>query len=1191
MTDMAGIAGNAVSVYQQALSTVSNNIANVSTDGYSRQDVSLSALPVTKAGNVFMGSGVAMDRVKRQYDAFVESNLRNTTSDLEAQGPMVNYANRVVDVLGSSTMGLNTALDAFFASARTVSGDPSSTVLRSSFVRDAQGVADRFGQLSAQLDLVQEQTQQELDNSVNQINALTSQIAKVNIQLAKQKSEDAQPPDLLDQRDLLLKQLSEFARMNTRFTPNGIVTVSFGPTINADVVVDGQKALMIQANYEAGGSPEKASLVLDPYGKAIALNGISSGSLAGIMNFRDQVLGSSRNALDGLAKTFANEVNTLHQQGIDGYGNPGQALFSFDSSIQSAAGGMRVSFEDPLRVAAGAQFRVVEGSENPSGTNASISYDEKPSPSVGTNNALPPPPPPGPPALQSAVPNSGNVSTARQVSVSSSLGVAAVASIANGMQDVSLYLDGMQAGQQLQIYTRDGRHVLGAPLTDSVALDNLMTKENGFAAGATLSDEYLNQSGVTPDGAAVGYKGMQVFYGAQAQVQGQPIYDGKDAVSGYDYLPAVLQGGRISPMTASNMPLMDATTNPPKRYFPAGAFKLNGQDLGRLDPPVGGGPLQASAIANWINAARETTGVTAKASNVIVVKPEQMKFGMPLYFGSSRVDTAGANTPQALAKAINNANAGVNATVNAGGDLVIRNNEGHAGEDISISATASNTSGILSLTALGMGATTFRGEVELIKPAVDTIVVDTSKMKLDKGLLINGKTITLPSGLSTPLTRAKLLAIASAINGQSDTTDVTARLSADNQSLILGSIAQGTNPKITISGSILTDGKGSPLVDEQQNQGNRYLYDKYNALGVTNGVWPAEQVNELTVKADQIKYGNPLYFKDAGNWVQVTTTGIDTVQGLAQKIQQAHAGVVADVVNGDLVIRNAADRIGRDIRISASPSDATGTSSLTALGLSASTFKVQVQVTPSGPIQLGFGSTGTPNDLAQLGFRTGAFITGAAKDDLLVFVSGPGNASVSASYSGQPVDAKQSLRAQTLEVKFAQDPAKYQGALYYTIRSTDPGNTALGSTVVAERVFNPAELNPGIRFQGLNLSFTSAPQPNDVFKLDGNQDGLGNNDNMLAIAALETKAVVGNKTLTNSYIDQVNEMGNIARQATISQTALTVVHEQAIKSRDEISGVSLDKEAADLIRYQQAYQASAKVLQVAGQLFDAVLRV
>jgi flagellar hook-associated protein FlgK len=250
---------------------------------------------------------------------------------------------------------------------------------------------------------------------------------------------------------------------------------------------------------------------------------------------------------------------------------------------------------------------------------------------------------------------------------------------------------------------------------------------------------------------------------------------------------------------------------------------------------------------------------------------------------------------------------------------------------------------------------------------------------------------------------------------------------------------------------------------------------------------------------------------------------------------------------------------------------------------------VKYDFKPSGPIQLGFGA-GSPNQLAQLGFRTGAFVSGEVKEDLLIFVTGPGNAAVSATYSGQAADAKQNLRAQNLNVQFFQD-TKHGGALYYTISSTDPKKPNLGPTVVAERVFNPEVLNPGVVFQGLNIAFTGVPKANDQFKVDGNKDGLGNNDNLLSISELETKAVVGSKTLTNSYIDQVNEMGNIARQAAISQTALKVVNEQATKSRDEISGVSLDKEAADLIRYQQAYQASAKVLQIASQLFDAVLRV
>jgi len=109
--------------------------------------------------------------------------------------------------------------------------------------------------------------------------------------------------------------------------------------------------------------------------------------------------------------------------------------------------------------------------------------------------------------------------------------------------------------------------------------------------------------------------------------------------------------------------------------------------------------------------------------------------------------------------------------------------------------------------------------------------------------------------------------------------------------------------------------------------------------------------------------------------------------------------------------------------------------------------------------------------------------------------------------------------------------------------------------------------------------------------MDGNKDGKGNNENMLRLAALESTGLVAGKTISSNYIDHVNDMGNISRQANIAQEALTVVHEQAVSARDKVSGVSLDEEAANLIRFQQAYQASAKVMQVAGVLFDAVLAV
>lgn len=1039
MSDIAGIAGNAVAVYQQALTTVSNNIANVSTEGYARQDVALSALPVSKVGSVFMGSGVGLDRVKRQYDQFVESNLRNTTSDLAAQGPVVDYANRIVDVMGSESMGLNTALDAFFSSARNLSADPASTVLRSSFVRDTDGVADRFGQLSSQLDLVQDQTQQELESAVGQINMLTAQIAKVNAQLSNKNAEAAQPPDLLDQRDLLLKKLADFMRVNTRFEVNGQVTVSAGSTITQDVLVANQKSFNIGTNYNAA-SPEKAALVLDPYGTPQQLSGITSGSIAGLMTFREQVLGNTRNSLDNLARTFANEANNLHRQGIDGYGNQGKDLLKFDTTVPTAAGGIRVAFSDPMLVAAASLFRVIEGPNNPSGTDATLTYlDPMAPPTPGT----PPTVPPGPGPLQNVFTNNDNVSAAKPITVSSTLPVTAVATIQQGMADISIYLDTMQPGQQLQVMTKDGRQLIGSAFTDQSLLDNTLTTGNGFAAGAQYSSLYLNQSGAT------GYKGMNVFYGAQASAQVQPVYnpDGTVSATKTKNFPAQLQGDRIVAMNSA------ATTGPPQALFPAGSFKLNGVALGALNYPTDGTNVKPSAIADWVNAKTALTGVTATASNTIVVEAAQVKFGLPLYINGQQVNAGSATTLTDLARAINNSAAGVSANVNADGKLVISNGSASNSDEITIAGTT--VSGSTSLNALGLGTGVYRGSISLSQPVTDSAVIPVANLKLTSPLNINGVQIDLSTGTGQNGLPANPLELVTAINAGSAKSNVQARLSTDQSQLILSNVPGAQGNAITVSGGTSTRG--------------------VNALAVNEGVLPGNEVSNLA------------------------------------------------------------------------------------------------------PIQLGFGS-GTPADLLKMGFRTGAFIKGSVKDDLLVFVSGAGMAMVSAGYAGKPADARQALRENPMTVTFTD-------ATHYKIVDNATG------TIVAERVLDPLQLSPAIRYQGLSLSFTAAPQANDTFTLDGNTDGIGNNENMLAMSALETKAVVGKKTLSNAYVDQINEMGNIARQATISQTALTVVHDQAVKSRDTISGVSLDQEAADLIRYQQAYQAAAKTLQIAGQLFDAVLHV
>jgi flagellar hook-associated protein FlgK len=240
-------------------------------------------------------------------------------------------------------------------------------------------------------------------------------------------------------------------------------------------------------------------------------------------------------------------------------------------------------------------------------------------------------------------------------------------------------------------------------------------------------------------------------------------------------------------------------------------------------------------------------------------------------------------------------------------------------------------------------------------------------------------------------------------------------------------------------------------------------------------------------------------------------------------------------------------------------------------------------------IRLGLGAHGTPSDLQRLGFNTTLSIEGATPDDLLVFVTDSAipaaatssSVSVQAQFSDIAGDMKQALRASQLKVSFTSN-TQYQIIDNRT------------QSVLAERTLVPDPLSAtsSLSYRGLKLEFSTAPKQGDEFTIDGNHDGIGNNETMLALVALESQGLTpSGMTLTDAYIERVNQVGNVARQAAIAEQALEVVYRQAQEARDGISGVSLDEEASALVRFQQAYQANAKVMQTAMSLFDSILQI
>ena len=147
-------------------------------------------------------------------------------------------------------------------------------------------------------------------------------------------------------------------------------------------------------------------------------------------------------------------------------------------------------------------------------------------------------------------------------------------------------------------------------------------------------------------------------------------------------------------------------------------------------------------------------------------------------------------------------------------------------------------------------------------------------------------------------------------------------------------------------------------------------------------------------------------------------------------------------------------------------------------------------------------------------------------------------------------------------------------------------------TVLANRNYLSGQST--ITYQDLSITLDGPPKAGDIFLVDGNLDGIGNNANILNISELENKKVFGGEqgfSFSEKYDVILTNIGTFAERAGITKDALEVVYEENVAKRDQVSGVSLDQEAADLVRYQQAYQASAKVMQTASVLFDAIIAI
>jgi flagellar hook-associated protein 1 FlgK len=316
MSDINGIlsiAGQALVTQQQAIGVTSHNIANVNTPGYSRQRLVMNTNTSLDSVVGLMGSGVSADEIERIYDRFLNAQINNETQEMgrwDAQKQSVESLEMLFNETYGS--GLSEAMSEFWNSWQALTNNPSGPTERQILVTRAQILTSTFNKLDSDL----AQSQQDLDRSIQgtvaDINELAAQLADLNQKIVSFETSTQSANDYRDQRELVLKELSELIDINPFEDANGAVSVLI---VNGRPLVSGTALWQLSTETNASGLQDV--VWVDDAGNSVNINNdIAGGKLKGWIETRDAVITDFLSRLDALAQTLMTQVNNLHQTGF-----------------------------------------------------------------------------------------------------------------------------------------------------------------------------------------------------------------------------------------------------------------------------------------------------------------------------------------------------------------------------------------------------------------------------------------------------------------------------------------------------------------------------------------------------------------------------------------------------------------------------------------------------------------------------------------------------------------------------------------------------------------------------------------------------------------------------------------------------------------------------------------------------------
>ena len=333
---MMDVGKRSMSNSQTALQTVSHNIANKSTEGYSRQRVDLVTNPPIGTGNLRIGMGARASGVSRTNNPWLEKQIQKEGQNMGYIDSRADALSRVEQVYNEQmNKGLNQYVTDFFNSFRELSNNPESLTSRSLVRESGTALVQDFKRVNDQLKGIQDDLDRQIETNVEEINQHSKELAQLNEKIQLVEVQGMTANDERDRRDLLLKKIGEKIDITWAEGRDGMVAVTAG---NNAILVSGTS----HNNLKASRTDERDRMEIfyrpSENGSLFQVTEqFHGGKIGGALEIRDQLIEKHLDTVDNLAYSIAKEVNSIHVEGYDRYGREGVLFFEMPEEVKGSA--------------------------------------------------------------------------------------------------------------------------------------------------------------------------------------------------------------------------------------------------------------------------------------------------------------------------------------------------------------------------------------------------------------------------------------------------------------------------------------------------------------------------------------------------------------------------------------------------------------------------------------------------------------------------------------------------------------------------------------------------------------------------------------------------------------------------------------------------------------------------------------